>query len=147
VPIEIAKAFPNTKITGIDLGEPLLNIGRTLIEKEGLEKQIVLLNGDAQNLQYENNAYDVVINSFLLHIVENPIQMLNEINRVAKPEGVILITDLRRGFLAYFLKKFRTALTLEEASYIIKKSKIRKGKLSSGPFWWDYIVDNNLDRL
>ncbi len=145
VPVEIAKAFPNAKITGIDLGEPLLNIGRTLIKKEGLEKQIVLLNGDAQNLQYENNTYDVVINSFLFHIVENPIQMLNEIDRVAKPEGVILITDLRRGFLAYFINKFRTAHTLKEASDLIKESKIRKGKLSSGPFWWDYIVDNTLD--
>lgn len=146
VPIEIAKTFPNVKITGIDLGEPLLDIGRTLIKKEKLEKQIVLLNGDAQNLQYENNSFDVVINSFLLHIVENPIQMLNEIDRVTKPEGIILITDLRSGFLAYLLKKFRTAYTFEEASDVIKKSKIRRGKLSSGLFWWDYMVDNTSDR-
>jgi ubiquinone/menaquinone biosynthesis C-methylase UbiE len=146
VPIEIAKTFPNVKITGIDLGEPLLDIGRTLIKKERLEKQIVLLNGDAQNLQYENNSFDVVINSFLLHIVENPIQMLNEIDRVAKPEGIILITDLRRGFLAYLLKKFRTAYTLEEASVVIKNSEIRRGELSTGLFWWDYRADNTSDR-
>ncbi|MGD8777501.1 MAG: class I SAM-dependent methyltransferase [Ignavibacteria bacterium] len=143
VPIEIAKNFPNAKITGIDLSGPLLDIGRTLIKKEGLEKQMVLLKGDAQNLQYENNTFDVVINSFLLHIVEDPIKMLNEIDRVAKSEGKILITDLRRGFLAYFIKKFGKAYTLEEVSDIIKKTKIRKGKLSSGLFWWDYIVDKN----
>lgn len=146
VPIEIAKIFPNVKITGIDLGEPLLDIGRTLIKKEKLEKQIVLLNGNAQDLQYENNSFDVVINSFLLHIVENPIQMLNEIERVTKPEGIILITDLRRGFLAYLIKKFRTAYTFEEAADVIKNSRIRKGELSSGPFWWDYIVDNTSDK-
>jgi ubiquinone/menaquinone biosynthesis C-methylase UbiE len=142
VPIEIAKAFPDVKITGIDLGEPLLDIGKTLIKKEKLEKQIVLLKGDAEDLQYKNNSFDLVINSFLLHIVEDPVQMLNEIERVTKPEGIILITDLRRGFLAYLIKKFRTSFTLEEASDVIKKSKIRRGKLSSGPFWWDYIVDN-----
>lgn len=142
VPVEIAKVFPDAKITGIDLGEPLLDIGRTLIKKEKFENQIVLLNGDAHHLQYEDNSFDVVINSFLLHIVENPIQMLNEIERVTKPEGIILITDLRRGFLAYFIKKFRTAYTLEEASDVIKKSKIRRGKSSTGPFWWDYIVDH-----
>jgi hypothetical protein len=68
--------------------------------------------------------------------------MLNEIDRVTKNEGIILITDLRRGFLAYFIKKFRTAYTLEEASDVIKKSQIRKGILSTGLFWWDYIVDN-----
>ena len=146
VPIEIAKIFPDAKITGIDLGEPLLDIGRRLIKEEKLEKQIVLLNGDAENLSYENHSFDVVINSFLLHIVENPIQMLNEIDRVTKPEGIILITDLRRGFLAYLIKKFRTAYTLEEASDVIKNSKIRKGKLSPGFFWWDYIVKNNSDK-
>ena len=146
VPIEIAKTFPDAKITGIDLGEPLLDIGRTLVKEEKLEDQIFLLNGDALNLQYDNKAFDVVINSFLLHIVEDPIQMLNEIDRVTKPEGMILITDLRRGFLAYIMKKFKTAYTLEEASDVIKKSKIRRGELSSGLFWWDYIVDNIPDR-
>ena len=145
VPIEIARKFPDAKITGIDLGEPLLEIGRTLIKEEKLEEKITLLNGDAMNLQYETNSFDVVTNSFMLHIVENPTQMLNEIERVTKPEGIILMTDLRRGILAYIIKKFRTAYTLDEASEIIKASKIRKGKLSTGLFWWDYIVENTLD--
>lgn len=147
VPIEIAKTFPDAKITGIDLGEPLLDIGQTLISNEALEKQITILKGDAQNLQYENDTFDVVINTFMLHIVENPISMLNEIDRVAKPRAKILITDLRRGFLAYFIKKFRTAYTLKEATDIIKNSKIRKGRLSSGLFWWDYIYTYSTDRL
>lgn len=142
VPIEIAKAFPKATITGVDLGEPLLKIGRKHIKDRGLENQIVLLNGDAQNLQYEDNSFDLVINSFLIHIVEDPIQMLNEIERVAKPEGIVLITDLRRGFLALMVKKFRTAHTLEEASELLGKSKIRHGRFVSGPFWWDYIIDN-----
>ena len=142
VPIEIAKAFPEATITGIDLGEPLLEIGRKLIKNNGLENQVSLLNGDAQNIQYEDSSFDLVINSFLLHIVENPIQMLNEIERVAKPEAIILITDLRRGFLAYMIKKFRTACTLEEATEILRKSKIRRGRFASGPFWWDYIVES-----
>ena len=142
VAIEIAKVFPKAKIVGIDLGEPLLDIGNELIAEEKLREQITLIKGDAQNLKYENSSFDVVINSFLLHIVENPIQMLNEIDRVAKPNGIILITDLRRGFLAYLINKFKTSYTMEEASNIFKESKIRKGKLSSGLFWWDYFVDD-----
>ncbi|MEA3445510.1 MAG: class I SAM-dependent methyltransferase [Bacteroidota bacterium] len=141
VPIEIAKAFPDTKITGIDLSEPLLKIGHKLINDEGLGDRIILLKGDAQDLKFEKDSFDVVINTFLLHIVENPILMLNEIERVAKPDAIILITDLRRGFLAYLVPKFRTAYTAEEANIIIKKSKIRKGGSSKGLFWWDYICD------
>ena len=146
VAIEIAKVFPKAKITGIDLGVPLLGIGNKLIAEEKLSEQITLLKGDAQNLKYEDSSFDVVINSFLLHIVENPIQMLNEIDRVAKPNGIILITDLRRGFLAYFINKFKTSYTMDEASDILKESKIRKGQFSSGLFWWDYFVDHTSKR-
>lgn len=66
--------------------------------------------------------------------------MLNETERITKPKGKILITDLRRGMLAYFIRKFRTSYTLKEAEAIIKQSDIRKGELSSGFFWWDYLV-------
>lgn len=138
VPIEIAKVFPNVEIIGIDLGNSILDIGQTLVNKAGLTERIILKKGDAQDLQFEKNSFDVVINSFLLHIVEKPLLMLNEIERVTKSNGQILITDLRRGFLANFIKKFRTAFTLEEALDTIKKSNIREGIPSTGPFWWDY---------
>ena len=141
VPIEIAKQFPDTEIKGIDLGEPLLEIGRKLVKTNGLEDRIELSIGDAQSIQSEDNSFDLVINTFLLHIVEDPIQMLNEIERVAKPTGRVFITDLRRGFLANFAKKLRTAYTLNEASEIIKKSSIREGKYTKGPFWWDFSTE------
>ncbi|WP_421919569.1 class I SAM-dependent methyltransferase [Marinifilum sp.] len=141
VAVEIAKAFPKAKIVGLDLADPLLDIGNKIIVEENLKDQITLLKGNAHNLKFENSSFDVVINSFLLHIVEHPTQMLNEIDRVVKTNGVILITDLRRGFLAYFINKLKTAYTKEEASVILKESNIRKGKLSSGLFWWDYFVD------
>lgn len=145
VPIEIAKAFPQVNIIGIDLGEPLLEIGKSLIYDQRIEKQITLSTGDALNLQYDDHTFDAVINTFLLHIVENPILMLNEIERVAKPEAKILITDLRRGFLAYFIKKLKKAYALQEAADIIEKSELRKGVLSSGFFWWDYVVAKHVD--
>jgi ubiquinone/menaquinone biosynthesis C-methylase UbiE len=38
--------------------------------------------------------------------------MLNEIERVAKKQGRIMITDLRRIWLALVVKKLKTAFTL-----------------------------------
>lgn len=140
IPIEIAKVIPGAEITGIDLGEPLLDLGRSLIDKEELTGKIILENGNAENVKYENDSFDVVINTFLLHIVEKPVVMLNELERVAKPDAKIMITDLRRGFLALLVKKFQTAFTSEEAEKIINESNLRKGILSNGPFWWDYMI-------
>lgn len=142
VPIEMARVIPDANIIGIDPGEPLLNIGRELIAKAGYSNCIKLKSGDAHHLDFKDNTFDVVINTFLLHIIEDPVQMLNEIERVTKPEGYILITDLRRGFLAYFIRKFRTAYTSFEAKQVIEQSGIRHGKMTNGPFWWDYMVLN-----
>jgi ubiquinone/menaquinone biosynthesis C-methylase UbiE len=140
VAIELAKAFPESEIIGVDLGEPLLDMGRKLIKDEALEEQIRLEKGDAMKLGFADKQYDLVVNTFLLHIVEEPLSMLNEIERVTKTNGRIIITDLRRGFLALLIKKFKTAYTLKEASDILEQSSIRKGAFSKGPFWWDYVV-------
>jgi len=140
VPIEIARVFPGVEITGIDLGLPLLDLGRRLVEEAGLSDQITLLEGNAHDLSYERDSFDVVINTFMLHIVDDPVTMLNEIERVAQPVARILIRDLRRGLLAYVMKKFRTSCTIEEALEIIEKSDIREGSVSRGPFWWDFMA-------
>ncbi len=140
VPIEIAKVLPDVEITGIDLSKPLLEISHSMIEAEGFQNRIKTQEGDVQDLPFGTNSFDAVVNSYMLHIVEDPIAMLNEIERITKPGGKILITDLRRGFFALFVKKFKTSYTPEEALEIVRKSKIRPGKTGTGPFWWDYTV-------
>jgi ubiquinone/menaquinone biosynthesis C-methylase UbiE len=140
VPIEFAKSMPYAHITGIDLGQSILDIGKALVDKAALKDQIDLKKGDAMDIPFEDNYFDVVSNTFLLHIVDDPVKMLNEIERVAKPDAKIMITDLSRGFLALFVGKFRTAYKLKEALKIIKKSGLREGRTATGPFWWDYMV-------
>ena len=140
VPVEIGKVFHNAEIIGIDLGIPLLEIGRRLVEKAGLGDRVQLMEGDALDISFENDSFDVVINTFLLHIIEYPEKMLNEIERVAKPEARVMIRDLRRGFLARIVSKFMKGYTAQEAAEILAGSEIRPGRLSNGPFWWDYMA-------
>ncbi len=139
VPIELGRVFPETEITGIDLGEPLLDLGNELIEKADIKSNIILKKGDVENLEFDDNSFDLVINTYMLHVVEDPVRMLNEMERVAKPDGKIMITDLNRNFLALFMKKFRTAFTKAEAIKIIEKSDMRPGTVSTGLFWYDYM--------
>lgn len=140
VPIEIARVFQEAEIIGIDLGKPLLELGEILVDEAGLAARITLEEGDAQDIPFETDAFDVVINTFLLHIVENPVKMLDEIERVTRPGGRIMIRDLRRGFLAHLVTKFKTGYTREEAEQVLDRSGIRKGRFSNGPFWWDYMA-------
>jgi ubiquinone/menaquinone biosynthesis C-methylase UbiE len=140
VAIEIAESFKDVGIIGIDLGKPLLKLGQSLAEKSGVADRMDFSEGDVQKLDFEDDSFDVVINTFMLHIVEDPVVMLNEIERVAKKQARIMITDLRRIWLALVVKKLKTAFTLDEGMEVIKKSNIRSGRYSKGPFWWDYMV-------
>lgn len=45
---------------------------------------------DAQNLQYRDNSFDAVIIANALHIVPNPVKALKEIDRVLKPNGILI---------------------------------------------------------
>ncbi len=140
VAIEIAQSFKDVEIVGIDLGKPLLEMGQSLAEKSGVADRIHFSEGDVQKLDLENDSFDVVINTFMLHIVDDPVVMLNEIERVTKKQGIIMMTDLRRIWLSLVVKKLKTAFVLDEAKEIINKSNMRPGRYSKGPFWWDYMI-------
>lgn len=140
VAIQLAKAFPQAQITGIDLAGPLLEMARRFAANAGLTRTPEFLKGDVMKMDFPDDHFDVVISSFMLHIVEDPVRMLNEINRVAKPNAVILITDLRRIWLGRLVKKLRTAYTLDEALEIVGRSGLENGVASKGPFWWDYFT-------
>ncbi len=45
---------------------------------------------DAQNLQYRDNSFDAVIIANALHIVPDPVKALKEIDRVLKPDGILI---------------------------------------------------------
>ena len=117
-----------------------MKLGQSLAEKAGVADRINFSEGDVQKLDFEIDSFDVVINTFMLHIVDDPVAMLNEIERVTKKQGRIMITDLRRIWLSLVVKKLKTAFTLEEGKEVINKSNIRPGRYSKGPFWWDYMV-------
>ena len=45
---------------------------------------------DATNLPFEDNTFDAVIIANALHIIPNPEKALSEIDRVVKPDGILL---------------------------------------------------------
>jgi ubiquinone/menaquinone biosynthesis C-methylase UbiE len=140
VAIELAKSFPDLEIVGVDLGDPLLELGRSLAEKAGVAGRVTFAGGDVQALEFPDNDFDIVINTFMAHIVDEPVEMFNEIERVARPGAPVLVTDLRRTWLGILAKKLRTAFTLDEAKALIEESSLRPGQFSTGPYWWDYMM-------
>ena len=56
---------------------------------------------DCLNTQFDNNSFDVVFSSNLIHHLPNPIRLFNEVGRILKKKGKYIILDVN---LSFFLK-------------------------------------------
>ncbi len=109
--IEIAtKAALGSKITGIDLSEGMMKIGREKIRKAGIEAELV--QGDCEELPYGSNTFDRISVGFGVRNFEHLDIGLKEMNRVLKQGGKLVILELsvpsnpfiRWCYKLYFLK-------------------------------------------
>ena len=91
--IQLAKDHPQASITGIDLSEKMLEIGKEKVAKKKLEERIHLLSGDASALPFDDNSFDAVTVSFGVRNFSNLGQGLQEMLRVIKDQGILAILE------------------------------------------------------
>lgn len=84
------------KITGIDISEKMLEIGREKIAKKGLNDKIELLNGDSEHIAFNDNSFDVSMVAFGVRNFSDPLKGLSEIYRVTRPGGLLVVLEFSR---------------------------------------------------
>ena len=134
----LAQRFPDSEIVGIDLSEPLLRLARENAGAANLGARVVFERADVQALPYDDDCFHVVISTNMVHLVEEPIQMLDEIERVLVPDAFLFIADLKRSWLGLFEREIQSALTLPEARVLFRQSRLRDGFFSSSILWWRF---------
>lgn len=109
--IEIArKAAEGSRVTGIDLSEGMMKIGREKIQKAGVKAEMV--QGDCEALPYEEGTFDRISVGFGVRNFEHLDIGLKEMCRVLKKDGKLVVLELSvpsNGFIRwcyklYFLK-------------------------------------------
>lgn len=96
VAILTAKTLPDTQITGLDLSSEMLKVGDGKIRKNNLEDRIELLQGDSENLPFEDNSFDALTVAFGVRNYENLERGLREMRRVLRPEGKLVVLEFSR---------------------------------------------------
>jgi ubiquinone/menaquinone biosynthesis C-methylase UbiE len=87
-----AKEF-GVRVTGIDISEEMVQTAARNAGREGLEGKAQFKIGDSQDLPFEDNRFDVVINECAVGIPDDSQKVLNEMVRVARSGGRILIHE------------------------------------------------------
>ena len=134
----LAETFADSEFVGIDLSDPLLLLAKRSADAADLEVRVRFEKADAPRIPFDDETFDAAINVNMVHLVEDPIGMLNEIERVLAPEGFLFIADLRRTWLGLVEGEIKSALTPGEARELFGRSKLRRGAFTSGLLWWRF---------
>jgi demethylmenaquinone methyltransferase/2-methoxy-6-polyprenyl-1,4-benzoquinol methylase len=76
-------------VTGIDLTEQMLRVGRDRVRGHGGEDRIRLVCGRAEQLPFADATFDALTFTYLLRYVADPAATIRELVRVVRPGGVV----------------------------------------------------------
>ncbi len=96
VAIEFAEQHKDISIIGVDFSEAMLEAAKKKVAAKGLESSITFQYGDALALPFQNNQFDVITMAFGIRNVENCAKALEEMKRVLKPGGRMLILEFSK---------------------------------------------------
>ena len=88
---EIAKLDSSIRGTGIDISPTRVQAAR---EKNAGNRQLKFVCGDAQEMQFARNSFDFVYSRMLFQYLQKKEQAMDEIVRVCRPGGTVLLQDL-----------------------------------------------------
>ncbi|KPA11994.1 Methyltransferase type 11 domain protein [Candidatus Magnetomorum sp. HK-1] len=92
---ELAKQYPGISIVALDNSIKRLEDAQRNIDHANLKtKNISKRYGNANDIPYKENFFDLVFARFLLEYLPDSKSVLNEMRRVVKPGGKVIVQDL-----------------------------------------------------
>lgn len=80
------------EVVGIDFSEKMLEKAHSKLAESG-KKNITLLQMDVENLKFKDDSFDYAVTTCVFCSVPNPIKGLEEIRRVLKPTGKLIMIE------------------------------------------------------
>ena len=88
-------------MVGVEQCEAFIDAARRFAIQEGVADQIEFRVGDAHGLDFPASTFDIVIANTVISHVTDPLTVLDEMSRVVKPNGTLVIFDGDYASLTY----------------------------------------------
>ena len=90
--ISLPHYSPDSRILGVDISDHMLDKARERVRRLDLGNVEAIRVMDAEDLEFPDNSFDVVVAQYVVTAVPNPERALDEFVRVVRPGGEIVIT-------------------------------------------------------
>lgn len=112
-------ATMGAKLTAIDITDESLNIAKNQAEKHNLKEKINFQKVSVLDLPFDNDHFDIVLSSGVIHHTDNPKRAFTELVRVLKPGGFLILYVYNN--YAHLIPNLRRKLVLSIAGNNIHK--------------------------
>lgn len=147
--MSIALARLGLQVCAIDSVAAMVELACRNAEESGVSSNLSCGVGDAYSLEFDDASFDLVLAIGLIPWLEEAEQAIQEMARVTKPGGYIILTTANRAGLAYFLDPLMCPL-LRPIKLYLKNVLVRLGLHSNSPtliFHGSRNIDRALGRL
>jgi demethylmenaquinone methyltransferase/2-methoxy-6-polyprenyl-1,4-benzoquinol methylase len=123
-----AAALHPDKITGVDIADQMLEVGRKKIDARGLGGMITLQTGDSESMPFETGSFDVAMCAYGVRNFERLELGVREMCRVIRPGGKVVVLEfshpaafpvkqLYRFYFRYILPSLGKLLSKHSRAY------------------------------
>jgi len=160
--IELAKIKGcHFDITAIDISPNMIRKASENARQAGIEGRIEFVVSSAAALPFPANSFDLVMSYASLHHWFQPVAVFNEVERVLKKNGDVIIRDNKRiyqnpfgksfiWFISRFMNKrhrenwpkaISASYTIPEISEILSRSRLKDCRVSSDFLFIDLCIE------
>jgi ubiquinone/menaquinone biosynthesis C-methylase UbiE len=136
---QISHAYNTVELFGLDLSENMITQATYR-----LDSKAKLSTGDAENLPYEDDSFDLICCVESFHYYPNPAKALSEIKRVLKSDGTFLLCDTWRRSLLRQIMNFFIRFSDDGVVHIYSECEIKKllTKIGFYSVYWKQITNH-----
>lgn len=126
----ILRIAKNLKYTGIDISETMHHEAKRINQEFKNQADFVLYEGE--KFPFEDEVFDKIFTVNTVYFWKNPVDYLNEIYRVLKDNGTLVLTFGQRDFMEKlpFTEYNFTLYNTDEMEELISKSHFKRMKIS-----------------
>lgn len=135
--IELAK-LGNYDITGMDISQDFVEIARRNAVEEGVN--VEFRQGNAADIPFPDEHFDYIVCTAAFKNFKDPVKALNEMYRVLKPGGTIMIGDMNREATDADIHQLTKEMGVKGMEALFMKGTF-KYFLRKGAYTKDEIVD------